>query len=119
MSSLPDRHQRLAKERSRSRNASLTSELLKTFTGVTGSGQKNGPIPSRRSMRSCLSRSWKRKSQITCANHRRLRIIGNGPLRLTSYKLKWIVWRSTLSNPRCYTSSLQRSGTIPLLLASA
>ena len=38
-------------ERSALQNASCFNEQLKTFTGVTGSGQKRILIPSRRSMR--------------------------------------------------------------------
>ena len=59
-------------------------------------------------------RSWKRKWRIICANHRRWRITGNSRLLLSSYRLRWIEWRSTPNNPKCCANCLQRSGTIRL-----
>src|SRR5438552_16847577 len=40
------------------------------------------------------------------------------PLLLISYRLRWIVWRSTPSSQRCYANSLKRSGMIPSLSLS-
>jgi hypothetical protein len=55
-----------------------------------------------------------RKSPITSANHRRLKITGNGRLQPRSYKLKWIAWQSTPSSQRCCANSSRRLGTILL-----
>ena len=47
-------------------------------------------------------------------SHKRWRITGSSRLLPISYKLRWIVWRSTPGNPRYCASFLQRWGTIRL-----
>ena len=41
----------------------------------------------------------KRKSETICATRRRWRITGNGRLRLSSCRLKWIAWREHTKQP--------------------
>ena len=53
-----------------------------------------------------------RKSQITCANHMRWRITGNGRSPLSSYRQRWIGWQNTPNSPGCCAKSLELSATI-------
>ncbi len=99
-----------------SQSAYPTNEQLRTFTGVIGSGPQDGESGSQAVAR-CgddAGATGKESRQTTCANHKRWRITGSGRLLPISYKLRWIVWRSTPSNPRYCASFLQRWGTIRL-----
>ena len=54
---------------------------------------------------------------LSTASHRRWRITGSSQLLPISYKLRWIVWRSTPGNPRYCASCLQALGNDPFVIA--
>ena len=53
-----------------------------------------------------------RKSKIICATRRRWKITGNGRLRPSNCRLRWIAWRITPNSHRFYAKSFTRLAMI-------